>query len=316
MLSAVLKLIPFVVLALSMAMLLLMYARFSVLTATLSSVPVEFISLNVGGTVFATTTATVLSAPESIFPVVLSAPHWPRDEAGAYLFDWGSQDVPYVLEYLRTGRLEATAPYGTGTIATSHHLRRTFAFFRLSLPPVSLALQRTMDDGVELVRAFLRTRVCWDVARSDAGIEFSAGDQVASWTLEENMTSPLTPPVLVGADIVTSYAVWTTDKRGVGVGVAPRHCYWSLIEDCVWYFDGAVNATAGPGIVQLVWEGDTRIVTVLMGDCNDPTKCLVDLVPVATVQTYLGRNADLYPTIRLGGETQSVTFINPLPSTP
>ncbi|EQC29766.1 hypothetical protein SDRG_12537 [Saprolegnia diclina VS20] len=320
------KLIPFVVSALSMAMLVLMYWRFQVLASTLSTVPIAFVRINVGGATFQTTTATLLRRLDSVFPVVLSAPNWPRDESGAYLFDWGPEDVPMVLEYLRTGRLEATAPCGDGTVASSHHLRRTFAFFRLSLPPVSLALQHTMTSDVQVASVFLRERVFWDVDRSDTSIEFGDDAQVATLlptVMEDtdNGTSPLLPPTLVGADAVNEFAVWTSDIYRIGLGIAPRHCYWSLIEDCMWHHDGLLSSNgndddvdATPGILQLRWEGNTRHVTISHAACDDLNKCTVDFVKVATVQTYLGRNADVYPDIRLfpRNETLMVTVINPL----
>ncbi|KDO23256.1 hypothetical protein SPRG_11186 [Saprolegnia parasitica CBS 223.65] len=315
------KLIPFAVSALSMAMLVLMYWRFQVLSSSLSTVPIAFVRLNVGGATFQTTTATLLRRFDSIFPVVLSAPNWPRDESGAYLFDWGPEDIPFVLQYLRTGRLEAGAPCGDGTVASSHHLRRTFAFFRLSLPPVSLAFQHAMNSDVQVASVFLRERVFWDVDRSDLSIVFGDDAQVATLVptdLIDNGTSPLLPPTLVGVDAVNEFAVWTSDVYRIGLGIAPRHCFWSLIEDCMWHHDGLSNddddRVATPGILQLRWEGNTRHVVISRATCDDLDKCNVEFQKVATVQTYLGRNADVYPDIRLfpGNDTLTVTVINPL----
>eukprot|EP01006_Ploeotia_vitrea_P055498 TRINITY_DN68001_c12_g2_i1.p1 TRINITY_DN68001_c12_g2~~TRINITY_DN68001_c12_g2_i1.p1 ORF type:complete len:380 (+),score=19.29 TRINITY_DN68001_c12_g2_i1:29-1141(+) len=71
--------------------------------AEISAENVKKVTLNVGGTKFTTTEATLTSEKESFFWVMLTSGHWKPDEDGEYFIDRSPLTMGYILDYLRSG---------------------------------------------------------------------------------------------------------------------------------------------------------------------------------------------------------------------
>ncbi|KDO29301.1 hypothetical protein SPRG_05838 [Saprolegnia parasitica CBS 223.65] len=76
------------------------------LTQAQAAIADDAIRLNVGGTLFETSRATLLALPDSYFTAMLSQGHWtPREVDGAYFIDQDATYFEYALDALRQGSL-------------------------------------------------------------------------------------------------------------------------------------------------------------------------------------------------------------------
>eukprot|EP01006_Ploeotia_vitrea_P056204 TRINITY_DN68078_c3_g2_i1.p1 TRINITY_DN68078_c3_g2~~TRINITY_DN68078_c3_g2_i1.p1 ORF type:complete len:321 (-),score=22.72 TRINITY_DN68078_c3_g2_i1:46-1008(-) len=66
----------------------------------------KVVELNLGGTVFKTTEATLLSEKDTFFWAMLNSGHWEPNKEGQYFIDRSPDTFGHILEYLRSGRLD------------------------------------------------------------------------------------------------------------------------------------------------------------------------------------------------------------------
>ncbi|EQC32355.1 hypothetical protein SDRG_10102 [Saprolegnia diclina VS20] len=92
------------------------------LTQAQAAVADDTIRLNVGGILFETSRATLLTLPDSYFSAMLSQGHWtPREDDGAYFIDQDATYFEYALDALRQGSLNTKGLPPTA-LRQLHHL--------------------------------------------------------------------------------------------------------------------------------------------------------------------------------------------------
>ncbi|KAF0983699.1 hypothetical protein FDP41_007614 [Naegleria fowleri] len=66
----------------------------------------DVIKLDVGGKIFKTSKETLLSRKDTFFYAMISSGKWLPDEEGCYFIDRNPKMFPYILDYLRYGKLD------------------------------------------------------------------------------------------------------------------------------------------------------------------------------------------------------------------
>ena len=144
----------------------------------------EVVTLDVGGTKYRTTVATLTKYPDSILGIMFSGRHdLPQQEDGSYFIDRDGELFKYIIKYLRNRTL-CLSVFPTFSLSTLLELKAEFEYFQLHSDEVNSIINtcRIPDDPYH----FDMRRLIQGSAQASVQSSFGpglSGQQVASLTV-------------------------------------------------------------------------------------------------------------------------------------
>ncbi|KDO21633.1 hypothetical protein SPRG_12873 [Saprolegnia parasitica CBS 223.65] len=177
------------------------------------------ITLNVGGSIFATSRETLLQFEGSYFAAMLSSGSWQPGDDGAYFIDRDPRHFERVMAFLRSGAVDFDGLDRVNAAVLCDH----FDYFLLPLPPVTwdgmyCHPQLTLSETMTVATADGSLTGKWNVLATRAVLSFTVKLPASHTTIDIGyITRDQFYPSGTPGTLFFTWDTNTTDTKGRGI---------------------------------------------------------------------------------------------------
>jgi len=255
------------------------------------------ITLDVGGTKFATTKTNLLQFPDSYFHAMLSSGHWQPDDEGCYFIDRDPKHFGVILNFLRTGKINLKS----WKEEALEELQEELDYFLIKLP-----------EPIPDPKPSSPPPLMWDTSRcaSTLTIQGRIVTKTSARGWDGNVLGTVANPSSFKVKIVNS------GMCAIMIGLAPKNTSLTTIvyDSSGWYIYALCGLLySQQGDLNKPYHGSKieggSVVEVIFDKVGKSMRFVIDGVDKGVAFQNMNLTEDLYPCVCICSPNASVELV-------